>query len=217
LKNTKKREAWWRKEAIQARDNTSLAETTHEKSVQALQSTQTQLEMCMGEWLTLRDALADKIEEGEQLKRRISQLEGESAASKDTVSKLANQLEKVKRRKIDLEKHTEALRKQVKRFPARLQCATEKAKASADQVARSVSMKSKGVFSEKFRSLYRSLVDRGVAYDEVDGVIHDVSTALKVPVTDHVSARMVSRANAEGLIHSQLQIATELSESDRKF
>jgi hypothetical protein len=77
-------------------------------------------------------------------------------------------------------------------------------------------MKEKGRHTEKFKVLYRTLLDHGVSNKKVDGVIHSVYKAADIKVTDHVSGRAVSRANTEGLIQAELQIAVELLQTDRE-
>jgi chromosome segregation ATPase len=223
LKKTKQQVRWWQRAAQKARSEGALQAEALDASQQQLGDAQQELShakqqvgLLQSGTAVLQHDLSVQKTQSTSLKRRVEDLEEQHEQDQEEIQKLTNSLEKVKKRRTVLQSERDALKKCTLRFPDRLKRTAQKAGASAADTARTVSMKAKGAFTEKFRALYRALIDRGVANEHVDGVIHDVADSVGVKVAEHVSARSVSRANAESYIHAQIQIATEISEADSK-
>jgi DNA repair exonuclease SbcCD ATPase subunit len=230
LKKTKQQVRWWQRAAQKARSNGALQAEALDASQQQLGDAQQQLGDAQQELshakqqvgllqsgtAVLQHDLSVQKTQLTNLKRRVEDLEEQHEQDQEEIQKLTNSLEKVKKRRTVLQSERDALKKCTLRFPNRLKRTAQKAGTSAADKARTVSMKAKGAFTEKFCALYRALIDQGVANEHVDGVIHNVADSVGVKVAEHVSARSVSRANAEGYIHGQIQIATEISEADSK-
>jgi F0F1-type ATP synthase membrane subunit b/b' len=151
-----------------------------------------------------------------QLKRNIDALEDSVDKIEDQLATAQHKLEDTQAKKAKLNQENAAMQKRVGRIPDRLKLTKAKAITGIQQHAASVSMKIKGAISEPFKRLYRQLLDHGVATTEVNQVIHNVADVVGVSVTDHVSAHSVRRANTEGYIHAQVQVAAELSQADRE-
>jgi chromosome segregation ATPase len=153
------------------------------------------------------------------LKHTIGELEDNLKDEKHAHERTTKKLKKTHDSNTKAHEEKKILAKKVGRFDERLELACNKARSATEkhnQAASSVTMKEKGKMTSKFKALYCNLLDHGVSNENIDAVIHSVYGATNIDVTDHVSARTVSRANVEGLIHAELQIAVELSQAECK-
>jgi regulator of replication initiation timing len=212
-KSALRRESRAKNMARSLREKLGFAKKDGAQARKMAESTQDQLGQAHEQVDQLQADLSQSHAENQVLKRTISQMSLTVESSSKKISKLEHSLGDVQANNVRLQKEKDALLKQVKRWDGRLQSAKAKAAAQVQATAKAVRMKVQGAFTEKFQALYRKLIDRGVAYKHVDGVVHDVAETLDIDVQDHVDARTVGRADAEGLVQSRLQIASELAQS----
>jgi hypothetical protein len=152
-----------------------------------------------------------------KLKRTVSQL-GKALDAKVLLhNKTTKKLKNVHKSNSKAQQENKALKKKVNRFGKHMEHACERTQKLMDITkVTKVLMKEKGRHTEKFKALYRTLLDHGVSNEKVDSVIHSVYKAADIEVTDHVSGQAVSCANTKGLIQAELQIAVELLQTDRE-
>jgi hypothetical protein len=126
------------------------------------------------------------------------------------------ELKAVRARKAVLDSKQDAMRKRIWRQPGIRERAVNKAVGTVAAARAQVTMKEKGVIKNEVRDLIRQLAGIGVATQRIDSVIHDVTAAFGLTVTDNVSARSVSRLVLEGLIQAKMQIAFEIEVTTSK-
>jgi exonuclease VII large subunit len=219
LRNAKRRES-------RAKGNTSHTQedlqtlSAKMDDVQAQLSHQEQLNTTLLTENTGLHCSTATLDHGSQaLKRTITELEEGLKHEIHAHEKTTKKLKRMHDSSTRTREEKKALEKKVARIDVRLERACNKARSSTEKhhnTTTSVSMKKKGRMTSKFKALYRDLLDHGVSNENVDAVIHSVYKAANINVTDHVSARAVSRANVEGLIQAELQIAVELSQAERE-
>jgi chromosome segregation ATPase len=211
-----RREQRWRKEALTARSAAGEHQVNSVHLEASLGAVQVELDDAMAQRDALSHELHTSAHELNNLKRTASVMEGQLEVVQEDLATAHEDLKAMHQKKNTAIEENERLQKKVKRIPDRLKTAGKKTLIAAERTAAAVSMKFKGTITEKFRNLYRSLLDRGVATTEVNGVVHDVADAVGVSVTDNVSAHSVRRANTEGYVQGKVQVAVELSEAERE-
>lgn len=114
----------------------------------------------------------------------------------------------------DAEETLVKLRKNVNTARVRTSRALTKEEVAVSQ-AKTYRLKEKGVFKEVSREMFRDLVSEcGVPVCNVNGVIDTVASGLGIEVQDSVDDRTVRRVMHEGLIASEIQLASGVHGSE---
>ncbi|KAJ7588345.1 hypothetical protein C8J56DRAFT_1050416 [Mycena floridula] len=171
-------------------------------------------EILKQEQKSIRKDLAAKCAEVKQvITKAASAAERTFSAFSQSSQLLSNNLnqlaEKHSRQKADLM----ASRKLVHALKARCyRAANTMAKVKSKQQTPTVAhLKTKGAFTEKFRSLARTLVRNGCSANKVGPMMQAVGKALGISVSVAMSSWTVRRTILEGGIAAKLQLAYEVS------
>jgi hypothetical protein len=122
----------------------------------------------------------------------------------------------VRARKAVLDSKQDAMLKRIWWQPGVRECAVDKAVGAVVAARAQVTMKKKGVMKNKVRDLFRQLAGIGVATQRVDLVVHNITAAFGLTVTNNISTCSVSRLVLEGLIQAKIQIAFEIEVTTSK-
>ena len=102
------------------------------------------------------------------------------------------------------------------RMHARISRTSAKLKIAVSKPA-TISLKEKGVLTEKTREMTRNLVMHGVSRKESTNVIKAVAKGVGIELEDTIDGRSVWRTEKEGYIASQLQLVADIERSSGEY
>ncbi|KDN34700.1 hypothetical protein RSAG8_12222, partial [Rhizoctonia solani AG-8 WAC10335] len=192
-------------------EQTSNLARTAQVQISALQ----QAEICLQERVessqTSIEALEEQLDSMQLSNARLGHSLTDTTAKLDTKQQELNRLLTRNNR---LEHSHEALRKR----RARGKVTTPSSKftqMSNSLLIHRLRLKSpSGAILPEVRDLLRQLSSDGVSTERALSVISHVVSAFGFTLEDSISARSVSRANLEGLLQSQMQIAFEINQAE---
>jgi hypothetical protein len=218
LHNAERRESRWKQKTQELRINVQELESAKDleltQAALATADLRQRLEAIFQESSRLRFVLSERDAIVAGMRGSIDDSHARAEQAKEESLDRQQAMESIQTRIAVLEKRTEAQQKRIGRSPAKQARAVQKEVSKVQNTRTQLSQKEKGVVSEKFRRLYRHLVDEGVGRAHVDAVIHAVLGAADITVNDKVSARTVSRTVLERGIHAQVQLGAEIAETE---
>ncbi|RXW23522.1 hypothetical protein EST38_g2358 [Candolleomyces aberdarensis] len=150
---------------------------------------------------------------GKELEMAEKRAEIAGGEKSGTVQQLKNRLEKELTLRAELCSHSRRLAKRVQRMPKIKERTATKARKAGIKSASEISLKDGNGYSAKARELAREIVQYGMPAEKAGEAIQGIGKVLGVTVHEKMSAATVRRAEIEGGVIGDLQLAYEMANS----